>query len=71
MEIAVEKNILSDSVFAFDLRNLNGNSYFYVSSSSFPTNYKYSSLVWFDVLTDHYWSMGNFTSTVISGTTYT
>ena len=67
----MDNNLLSDSVFAYDLRNLNGNSFFYVGSASFPSAEKSESLVWFDVLTNHYWSMGNFTSTIIDGSTYT
>ena len=68
--MAVSEGLLSDSVFAFDLKNYKSNSYFYAGSASFPTGAKSSQLTWFPVLTDHYWSMGTFTGTVFDGVTY-
>jgi len=56
-------------MFAFSLGNADTASYFYAGAASFPQGGKTSQLTWFPVLSQH-WSIGNFTSTTISGVTY-
>ena len=67
LEVAVDKKIFADSMFAYDLRN---SDYFYACSSSFPTGVKVTELTWFPTLRENYWSMGNFTGTTINSVTY-
>ena len=69
LEIAAAQNILSDSIFAYDLRNAD-QGYFYASSFTFPSGARASELVWFDTQIENYWGMGNFTSTSIGEVTY-
>ena len=54
MEVAVAGGKLTDSKFAFRLKDTDTKTYLYIGSGSFPTAIK---LTWFTVVRSNYWSI--------------
>ena len=65
IDLAANEGKINDGIFAFDLRNTEQITYFYIGSNSFPNNDQITKLTWITPVVVDYWAIPINSTTIL------